>query len=116
MLLPVVDHAEVCGAVGTCPAGVFGYGNRCFLKGAPAWHGTKAVNMTRDWCEVISIILENTHLHQFEHGDMRLKDLVRLGKAEGCELPTALGGCAHRISLTTPSDGRPCWGGAVLPD
>ena len=39
----------------------------------------------------MSIILENTHLRQFKHADMWLKDLMRLGKAEGFKLLTALG-------------------------
>ena len=81
ILIPGADYAEVCAAVGSCRTGVFGYGNRCLVKGATAWHGTKAVYMTREWCDDMSIILDNTHAHPFKRAHMWLTDLMLLGKA-----------------------------------
>ena len=99
-ILHEVDYAEVCREIQNCRAGVFGYGQRWHDNGKVGWHGTKAVYMTPDWCEEMSILLANTHLHKFHHADMWLKNLLRCRRAQGFQLLTALGGYGHRIFLT----------------
>ena len=50
ILIPEATYEEVCRAVGTCRAGVFGYGNKeSRPDGGLRWHGTKGLSMTEEW-------------------------------------------------------------------
>ena len=86
LLRPDVDYDRVAREVRYRRAGVFAYGNRWRQNGQDQWHGTKGVYMTPEWCAEMWGILSNMYAEQYEHADMWLKELLRLGKARGFQV------------------------------